>query len=203
MAASVARRWARPPRAAAALALVALLPCACAAGSAATPSSATLAATARSHTTTASSHTTTVSSHTTTPIAPPPRLDVIAPSTADASWTVVARIGATPIAWLAQSGGVTLMRFDQRHVRLDLHAGSTDGGVGGWTYGDQIGAEEIHRVIAAFNGAFKLTYHDVGFLSGGHVAVALKPGLASVVTYTDGTTNIGTWGNGVPSVRSR
>jgi hypothetical protein len=56
-------------------------------------------------------------------------------------------------------------------------------------------------VAAAFNGGFKLTYRDVGFISDGHVAVALKPGLASIVTYTDGTTNIGAWQNGVPTAR--
>ena len=127
----------------------------------------------------------------------------MAPAATSASWTVVARIGATPVAWLAQSAGVTLMRFDQRHVRVDLHAGSRDGGVLGWKYGDRVARSEIHHLIAAFNGAFKLTYHDVGFVSGGHVAVPLRRGLASVVTYTDGTTNIGTWGNGVPSVRRK
>jgi len=99
------------------------------------------------------------------------------------------------------SSGVTLIRFDQGLVRLTLHAGSSDGGVAGWTYGDQITPSEIHRVVAAFNGEFKLSYRDVGFMSGGHVAVPLKPGLASLVTYTDGSSNIGAWGNGVPSTR--
>jgi hypothetical protein len=78
-----------------------------------------------------------------------------------------------------------------------------DGGVTGWTYGDQITPQEIHLVVAAFNGGFKLTYTNVGFVSGGHVAVALKPGLASIVTYTDGTSNIAGWLNGVPSKRKK
>ena len=194
MAPFVARHRARPARAFAALALVALLTTACGAGSAPVHGSATLAATTTSQTTTSQTASSTA--------ARPRRLHVIAPASAAASWTVVARTGATAVAWLAQSGGVTLMRFDQRYVRLDLHAGSRDGGATGWTYGDRIGSREIHRVIAAFNGAFKLTYHDVGFLAGGRVAVPLKRGLASVVTYTDGVTNIATWGNGVPSVRS-
>jgi len=93
------------------------------------------------------------------------------------------------------------MRFDQALVRVDLHAGSGDGGVSGWRYGDQIAPQEINLVIAAVNGGFKLTYHNVGFMSGGHVAVALKAGLASIVTYTDGTTDIGTWRAGLPSPR--
>jgi hypothetical protein len=90
------------------------------------------------------------------------------------------------------------MRFDQSLVHLTLHAGSSDGGVAGWTYGDQISPREIHLVLAAFNGGFRLTYTDVGFASGGHVAVALKPGLASIVTYADGTSNIASWLDGVP-----
>ena len=124
----------------------------------------------------------------------PPR----APTT---SWTVVAKVHGSPAAWLAERSGVTLMRLDQTLVHLTLHAGSSDGGVTGWTYGDQITPREIHLVVAAFNGGFRLSYHDVGFASGGHVAVALKPGLASIVTYADGTSNVGAWHNGVPSAR--
>ncbi len=130
-----------------------------------------------------------------------PHVAVTAPTAVSANWTVVARAYGQPAAWIAQRSGVTLMRFDQSRVHLTLHAGSSDGGVVGWTYGDQITPREIHLVLAAFNGGFKLTYTNVGFMSGGRVAVALKPGLASIVTYTDGTSNIGTWHNGVPSTR--
>jgi hypothetical protein len=91
------------------------------------------------------------------------------------------------------------MRIDQALVHLDLHAGSSDGGVVGWRYGDAITPQEIHRVIAAVNGGFKLTYANVGFMAGGHVAAALKPGLASIVTYVDGGTDIGAWLIDVPS----
>jgi hypothetical protein len=117
------------------------------------------------------------------------------------SWSVVAIVHGHPAAWLAQRAGVTLIRFDQHYVHLTLHAGSVDGGVAGWRYGDQITASEIHLLVAAFNGGFKLTYHAVGFVSGGHVAVALSPGLASIVTYTDGTTGVGAWDEGVPTRR--
>ncbi len=110
-----------------------------------------------------------------------------------------AQVRGQPAAWLAERSGVTLMRFDQSFVHLTLHAGSSDGGVTGWTYGDHITPREIHLLLAAVNGGFKLTYRDVGFMSGGHVAVPLKSGLASIVTYTDGTTDIGAWRAGVPS----
>lgn len=128
-----------------------------------------------------------------------PRLSVSAPGRATASWTVVAQVRGQPAAWLAQRSGVTLMRLDQSLVHLTLHAGSSDGGVSGWTYGDQITPREIHLLIAAVNGGFKLTYGNVGFMSGGHIAVTLKAGLASIVTYTDGTSDIGAWQAGVPA----
>ena len=130
-----------------------------------------------------------------------PHVDVTAPRVASATWTTVAEVYGKPAAWIEQLPGATLMRFDQSLAHLTLHAGSSDGGVTGWTYGDQITPREIHLVLAAFNGGFRLTYSNVGFTSGGHVAVALKPGLASLVTYTDGTSNIGAWQSGVPTTR--
>ena len=123
---------------------------------------------------------------------------VSAPTAPGPAWSVVASVTGQPAVWLAQRGGVTLLRFDQAYVRVDLHAGSLDGGATGWKYGNQITRREIHRVIAGFNGGFKLTYANVGFVSGGHVAVPLKSGLASIVTYSDGRTDIGAWGAGVP-----
>ncbi len=131
----------------------------------------------------------------------PPRALVVSspPAHATASWKAVARVNGKPAVWVAQRAGATLLRFDQALVHVDLHAGSSDGGVVGWRYGDEITSQEIHKVIAAVNGGFKLTYANVGFMAGGHVAVALKPGLASIVTYSDGTTDIGAWLAGVPS----
>jgi hypothetical protein len=127
-----------------------------------------------------------------------PRLVVIAPAHTTTRWRVVARVHGQPAAWIARRSGTTLMRFDQGRVHLTLHSGVNDGGASGWRYGDRITAREIHLLIAAFNGGFKLTYHDVGFMSGGHVAVPPKSGLASIVTYTDGTTDIGAWHVGFP-----
>ncbi len=137
----------------------------------------------------------------TTPAKPPPPALVVTATTAGPTWRAVAFAHGVPAAWEAQRSGVTLLRFDQAHLRLDLHAGSTDGGRLGWRYGDQIEPSEIHHVVAGFNGGFKFTYPDVGFLSGGRTALPLKSGLASIVTYTDGTTAIGAWNEGVPSSR--
>ncbi|MCW3019764.1 MAG: hypothetical protein JWN10_2072 [Solirubrobacterales bacterium] len=140
------------------------------------------------------------------PVSPAPAvapLVVTAPAHSSTGWTVLARVRGQPAAWLAQRSGVTLIRFDQGLTHLTLHAGSSDGGASGWTYGDRVTPREIHLLVAAVNGGFKLTYGDVGFTSGGHVAVPLHAGLASIVTYTDGTTDIGTWQAGVPSPSKR
>lgn len=136
------------------------------------------------------------------PVPLPPHLVVKAPAHPGASWSTVARVHGKAAAWVAQRGGVTLMRLDQGLVHLTLHAGSSDGGTSGWFYGDEISRREIHVVIAAVNGGFKLTYRDVGFMSGGHVAARIRAGLASIVTYRDGTSDIGAWRAGVPSGRS-
>jgi hypothetical protein len=114
-------------------------------------------------------------------------------------WTPVASIGGQPAAWIALRSGVTLLRFEERLAHLALHAGSGEPGGQAWTYGDHIGASEIHRVLAAFNGGFKLSYGPVGFLADGRAAVTLTAGLGSIVTYSNGTTDIGAWQEGVPA----
>jgi hypothetical protein len=114
-------------------------------------------------------------------------------------WNPVATVGGRPAAWIALRSGVTLLRFDQSLTHLALHAGSEEPGGRGWTHGDHIGASEAHRLIAAFNGGFKLNYGSVGFLADGRVAVPLTVGLGSIVTYRNGMTQIGAWHEGVPA----
>ncbi len=94
---------------------------------------------------------------------------------------------------------MTLLRFDQRLVHLALHAGSWEPRGHVWKHEDHIGPSEIHRVLAAFNGGFKLGYGSVGFMAYGRVGVPLAVGLGSIVTYHNGTTAIGAWHKGVPA----
>jgi hypothetical protein len=121
------------------------------------------------------------------------------PSRVGPTWKPVASIGGRPAAWITRRSGVTLMRFEQGLVHLALHAGSGEPRGHGWTYGDRIGSGEIHRVVAAFIGGFKLGYGRVGFMADGRVAVPLTAGLGSIVTYGDGRTEIGAWQQGVPA----
>ena len=115
------------------------------------------------------------------------------------AWHPVVSVRGQTAAWIAQRDGVTLLRFDQRLVRLALHAGSVDPGVGSWRYGDAIRGREAFRLVTAFNAGFKLSTGAGGWESYGQTAVALSRGRASIVTYRDGSTDIGAWRQGVPA----
>jgi hypothetical protein len=91
------------------------------------------------------------------------------------------------------------MRFDQRLLHLVLHAGMAEPVGIGCPQGCDIAAAERRRVVAGFNGGFKLSLGSgVGFMDAGRVAIPLSSGLASIVTYRDGGTQIGAWREGVP-----
>jgi hypothetical protein len=103
-------------------------------------------------------------------------------------------------AWLARgSSGVALLSFDQHLVGLRLHSGTIDAGGSGWRWGPAATGAERRRLVAAFNGAFKLSTQAGGFVSYGRVGAPLRDGLASIVTYADGRTDIGTWHGEVPA----
>ena len=112
----------------------------------------------------------------------------------------VIRWNGRTAAWLARSSsGVALMSFDQRLLELHLHSGTVDAGTLGWRYGPSVGGAELGHLAAAFNGGFKLDVGAGGFEAYGHVGAPLRDGLGSVVTYTDGSTDIGSWHQEVPA----
>jgi hypothetical protein len=92
-----------------------------------------------------------------------------------------------------------MMSFDQRLLELHLHSGTVDAGPLGWRYGPSVVGPERARLAAAFNGGFKLSVGAGGFQSYGRIAVPLQSGRALIVTYTDGTTDIGSWKQEVPA----
>jgi hypothetical protein len=110
----------------------------------------------------------------------------------------VATLAGGVAAWESERSAVTLLRFDPSSVGLALHAGLGEPS-GSWKYGDRIEPSEIHRVIAAFNGGFKFGTGGVGYMSEGRTAVPLRSGRGSIVTYRDGSTQVGAWGAGVPA----
>ncbi|HEY0516853.1 MAG TPA: hypothetical protein VGD00_07005 [Solirubrobacteraceae bacterium] len=132
------------------------------------------------------------------PPPPPPALAVAPAREPGNAWQPVARVHGHVAAWQSQRGGAALLRFDQRYVRLDLHAGEGEP-EGSWRYGGRIESAEIHHVIAAFNGGFKFSTGAAGWMQAGRVAEPLRAGRGSIVTYRDGTSEIGAWRASVPA----
>ena len=107
-------------------------------------------------------------------------------------------------AWIARSpAGVGLLSFDQSLVKLELHSGTVDAGSTGWRFGPSIAGAERSHVVAAFNGAFKFSTGAGGFFSFGRTGAPLQDGLGSIVTYDNGTTDVGAWHHGVPAPAAR
>lgn len=102
-------------------------------------------------------------------------------------------------AWITRRSNVALLSFDQNLVGLRLHSGTIDAGGAGWRYGPAPRGAERRQLVAAFNGGFKLDIGAGGFQSYGRVASPLAVGLGSIVTYADGSSDIGAWHQGVPA----
>jgi hypothetical protein len=106
-------------------------------------------------------------------------------------------------AWLARVAGqgepITMLRFDQSLLKLALHSGAVDPGGSGWLYGASIGPGERQQVVAGFQGGFKFTDHVGGFFSQGRLESPISSGLASIVTYKSGSTDIGSWHAELPA----
>ena len=154
------------------------------------PASAAGAATTTTHTTTAT--------HVRVSLTPVSHY----PGALTARWQVMTTVAGVPAMWIAERNGVTLVRMDQHHAHLALHAGTGDPGGTGWRFGPAVAGHEIHRLIMGMNGGFRFSTGSGGFESFGRVALPLRTGLASVVTYRSGRTDIGAWGQGVPAART-
>jgi hypothetical protein len=135
------------------------------------------------------------------PAAPPyPQLLPAATGTGATPFVPAVRWRGQTAVWVARTdSGVALLSFDQRLTELHLHSGTVDGGTLGWRYGPQIAGAELHRVIAAFNGGFRFSTGAGGFEAFGRVAVPLRAGAGSIVTYADGRTDVGSWRQEVPA----
>jgi hypothetical protein len=134
---------------------------------------------------------------------PPPAYPQLLPAalgTGPASFAPAVRWQGRTAAWITRlASGVTLMSFDQHLLELHLHSGTVDAGALGWHYGPAVVGPERTRLAAAFNGGFKLSVGAGGFQSFGRIASPLQSSLASIVTYADGTTDIGSWHEEVPA----
>jgi hypothetical protein len=131
---------------------------------------------------------------------PIPRLLPAATRTGSTPFVPAVSVSGQVAAWVARSpSGVALLSLDQRLVELRLHSGTVDAGTLGWRWGPTLTGPERRFLVAAFNGGFRLATGAGGFESYGRVAVALRAGLGSIVTYADGRTDIGSWHGEVPA----
>jgi hypothetical protein len=99
-------------------------------------------------------------------------------------------------------GSVVTVAAFRGPVQYVLHNGSQDPGsaaAGLVKAGPAITGAERQRLLAAFNGAFKLSAGTGGYEQEGHVIAALRPGLASLVIDRSGQARIGIWGASVPA----
>jgi hypothetical protein len=87
-------------------------------------------------------------------------------------------------------------------VTYVLHNGATDPGWAasskGVHAGPAIGPTERRRVLAAFNGGFKLVAAAGGYEQEGKIVSPLLKGYASLIIDKSGQAHIGDWGYGVP-----
>jgi hypothetical protein len=108
-------------------------------------------------------------------------------------------VGGQTAAWIDSHSGVALLSFDQHLVGLRLHSGTIDAGSTGWRFGPVIAGTERRLLVAGFNGGFRLDVGAGGFESYGRVGAPLADGLGSIVTYADGSSDIGAWHQSVPA----
>ena len=147
------------------------------------------------------------------PAGPPAGTPASLPASARAAATAPARPHATRLAVPPPAPRVTVTRTRTADgsvvtvatfsgpVTYVLHDGSEDPGLaaGRVKAGPVVRGAERGRLLAAFNGGFKLSAGAGGYEQEGHVASPLRPGLASLVIDRSGRARIGVWGHGVPA----
>src|SRR6516162_4291526 len=99
-----------------------------------------------------------------------------------------------------KDGSVVTLAAFSGPVTYVLHDGSEDPGLaaGRVRAGSAVRGTERGRLLAAFNGGFKLSAGAGGYEQEGHVAAALRPGVTSLVIDRSGRARIGIWHRGVP-----
>ena len=144
------------------------------------------------------------------PAAPPPARSASPPAKVTARATVSPTVRPTPTPAPAprvtvtrtrtQDGSVVTLATFSGPVTYVRHDGSADPGLaaGRVRAGPAVRGAERGRLLAAFNGGFKLSAGAGGYEQEGHVAAALRRGMTSLVIDRSGRARIGIWGHDVP-----
>ena len=143
-----------------------------------------------------------------TAMAARPARTVVAAGSASAGWAAAAGravprggpAGVTFSQVTTEDGSLITMATFRGPAQYALHNGSGDPGplAGPVTAGPKVTGTERERLLAAFNGGFKLDALAGGYEQEGHVVRALRQGLASLVIDTSGQASVGVWGRGLP-----
>ena len=99
-------------------------------------------------------------------------------------------------------GSVVSVALFVGQIRYALHNGTTDPGPAAAPLvqaGPQVSVTERPRLLAAFNGGFKMNARAGGYAQEGHVIRPLRTGFASLVIDRNGRARIGVWGRDVPA----
>jgi hypothetical protein len=99
-------------------------------------------------------------------------------------------------------GSIVTVATFRGPLRYVLHNGSGDPGsaaAGLVRAGPVVTGHERRRLLAAFNGGFKLSAGVGGYEQEGHVISPLRSGFASLVIDRSGRARIGVWGHGLPA----
>jgi Phosphodiester glycosidase len=84
--------------------------------------------------------------------------------------------------------------MNMRVLAATLHNGTSVPGGGPWRAGSTISPSDSGRVVAAFNGGFRLDASRGGYVTEGHTVRPLVNGRVSLVITTDGHVDVGMWG---------
>jgi hypothetical protein len=87
--------------------------------------------------------------------------------------------------------------IDPTLLRVSLVPGAQEPGGAAWPEPPSISGPMRALAVAAFNGGFRFQDAHGGFFLDGRTAVPLRSGAASVVLYSDGRVDIGSWGQEV------
>jgi hypothetical protein len=99
-------------------------------------------------------------------------------------------------------GSVVAVALFIGQIRYALHNGTTDPGPAAASVvqaGPQVSVTERPRLLATFNGGFKMNAKAGGYMQEGHVIRSLRTGFASLVIDRNGRARIGVWGHDVPA----
>lgn len=91
---------------------------------------------------------------------------------------------------------VAVAWVNQAETKVSLFAGTSQPG-GSWPEEGYVPPALQGQLLAAFEGGFQFSSSNGGWYAAGRVGIPLRNGAASLVSYDNGTLNIGAWGSDV------